>query len=192
VSSCEAGSEVFAGLFPDERLLRKTSPDARVGEPASIGSAELMPPRSIPVTATTDSCASPKRNERTSAPFVPACCPHSGRTYAPWHVAESAMQRRLARQKRTLLSDQHLNQGRHIGLSKIIALAHTGACQGHGGALLAWRFHRPSSLTELLGIDFLIVVSIRLFATSFNALSLASAGDRPVLCWLIGTVAANS
>jgi hypothetical protein len=35
-----------------------------------------------------------------------------------------------------------------MGLSKAIALAHTGVCQGFGAALLVSRFRRPYSLTR--------------------------------------------
>src|SRR5580658_9237401 len=49
--SRKTGSDVFKGLFSAERTLRRLSPDAGVAEPASSGSAELIPPRSIPAIA---------------------------------------------------------------------------------------------------------------------------------------------
>src|SRR5882757_11259993 len=67
VSSCKA-ADVFAGLVPDERPLRRVSPDTKLGEPAS---AELMRPRSLPVTATSGFCALPKGKKRTSTQLVP-------------------------------------------------------------------------------------------------------------------------
>jgi hypothetical protein len=83
VSSGKTGSEVSAGLSADERPLRKEFPNARVGGPTSIGSAELMPPRSIPVTAITGFCALPKWKEQTSAQLVPARCPRSSGSVCP-------------------------------------------------------------------------------------------------------------
>jgi len=39
-----------------------------------------------------------------------------------------------------------MTRSRHIGLSKAMALAHTGICQGHGGALLVSCFRRHYSI----------------------------------------------
>ena len=39
------------GLFWDERPVRKVSCEAKFDEPPSVGSAKLMPPRSIPAIA---------------------------------------------------------------------------------------------------------------------------------------------
>jgi hypothetical protein len=66
-----------------------------------------------------------------------------------------------------------------MGLSKAMALAHTGICQGHGGALFVSRFRRPYSLPALLRYRLLVLISNERFATSFKALSLPSADYHP-------------
>jgi hypothetical protein len=83
-----------------------------------------------------------------------------------------------------------LTRSRHIGLSKAMALAHTGVCQGQGGALLVSRFRRPKSLTALLVIDywFLFPTDLSRLRSKLYRLRRRVTNRR----MLIGTVAANS
>ena len=61
VSSCKAGPDVFADLFSDDRPLRKLSPDAKVVEPTSVGSAL----HSDDITKSTTSSCQARRRTRS-------------------------------------------------------------------------------------------------------------------------------
>jgi hypothetical protein len=77
LSSRKTGSDVFVGLFSDERPLRKVSPGAEVDKATSVGSAELMLLRYIRAIAIAGFCALPKWKKRTSAQLVPPWYPRS-------------------------------------------------------------------------------------------------------------------
>jgi hypothetical protein len=65
-----------------------------------------------------------------------------------------------------------------MGLSKAMALAHTGICQGHGGALFVSRFRRPYSLPALLRYRLLVPYFQRTFR-DFVQSSVAAVGGLP-------------
>jgi hypothetical protein len=77
-----------------------------------------------------------------------------------------------------------------LGLSKAMALAHTGVCQGQGGALLVSRFRRPKSLTALLVIDYWLLFPTDLSRLRSNLYRLRRRVTNRRMP--IGTVAANS